>query len=433
VHWDEGTFTRLQNSDSEELTSRFQVTHGMLVNLLQRSSGGCGYRALIDLVGLSHERDAVKSRLRKKARWVFQSLREANIVEVVPRDIPSGKGRVRLTDGLQRDFSIYHSLSLFLVHVAERLDPDDPNHHLKVLAFVEAILENPMVVLLRQKEKHRSAAYAAMKAEGIEYDERQEKLEEITWPMPDMDLVLGRFEAYAATRPWLAGRELRPKSVVGDMYARYATFNEYVGEYGLERSEGVLLRYLSQTYKTLRQNVPDEVKTEDLHEIEAYLRQVLRQTDSSLVQAWEQLKTGASGATEEVIDRSGRLFDADLKAFRAEVRAQLRSLLGALARKDYEEAAAALKPGGDALWTPAALEGAMAPYYDEYERVVFDHAARSAQLVQMTRHSPGVWTVTQVICDPEEHNEWFLEVIVDVSNPEGDCERLLTLERVGDS
>ena len=42
------------------------------------------------------------------------------------------------------------------------------------------------------------------------------------------------------------------------------TFVEYVGFHRLARSEGLVLRYLADAYKALRQTVPEEAKTEEL-------------------------------------------------------------------------------------------------------------------------------------------------------------------------
>ena len=64
----------------------------------------------------------------------------------------------------------------------------------------------------------------------------------------------------ARGHPWVADHELSPKSVARDMYERAMTFAEYVGFYGLARSEGLVLRYLADAYKALRQTVPDEAQ-----------------------------------------------------------------------------------------------------------------------------------------------------------------------------
>jgi superfamily II RNA helicase len=432
VHWDEETFFRLASSDSEQLESRFTVNHAILLDLLQRpDEAGCGYRALIELIALSHESDGNKSRLRRKARMLFQSLRKAGILEVVPRSDGRRGQEVQLAGELQDDFSIYHSLSLFLVDAAGRLDPEDEEYHLKLLSFVEAILEDPRVVLFQQRNKLRTEAYRKMKAEGVEYAERQEKLEKISWPMPHAEDIAVAFYEFAEKHPWVKGFEPKPKSVARDMYERYVSFNEYIKRYGLERSEGVLMRHLSQAYKTLRQNVPQNLKTEKVHDVIAYLREVIARTDSSLFEEWAQMRDGVD-LDVELVEEEPEALDADPTAFRARVRAELRSVVSALAADDLEEAAGLLRAADDATWTPRRLEKALEPFYEEYDHIVWNHRARATDLIQIDREGPGLWRVTQVLCDPEGDNMWYLGGRVDVPEPteSADTMRLFTLERI---
>lgn len=430
VHWDEDTFHKLVESDAEELTSRFTVTHGMLLNLFQRPGkvGENAYRSLIDLIAISHDHDRKKSDLRKKARMLFQSLLEADIIALEPK--PNGRGQVvKLRSELQRDFSIHHSLSLFLVHIAKDLNPESPTFHLTLLSFVEAILEDPWVVLMRQREKARDAAYAQLKADGAEYEEIKAKLEKIEYPQPDADIIFQTFQAFARTHPWVSNFKVAPKSVARDMYERYASFNEYVGLYGLERSEGVLLRQLSQTYKALRQNVPEQFKTEEVHNVIAYLRDVISRADNSIVQEWELMRHGIP--PELIEDETPEALDADKTAFAARLRAELRGIVSALASDNLEEAAGLLRQTSEHFWTPMSLERALAPFYEEYEQILWNHDARSKNLINITNHGPGLWSVTQVLLDNEGDNMWCLRGGVDVSqitDPEG---RLFALEYIG--
>jgi superfamily II RNA helicase len=430
VHWDEEVFERLTHSESEELSSRFTVTHGMLLNLLQRPAklGPLGYRSLISLIALSHGTDGKKGKLRRKARMLFQSLKQAEILEVVPK--VEGRGQVvRLHEDLQQDFSIHHALSLFLVHIAGELNPESPTYAVTLLSFVEAILEDPRVVLMRQRDKARDAAYAELKAQGAEYEELKEKLEKVDYPQPDADIIYQSFNAYAQRRPWVGSYKVQPKSVARDMYERYATFNEYVNQYGLERSEGVLLRQVSQTYKALRQNVPEQFKTEEVHNLIAYLRDVISRADNSLVQEWEMMRDGIPPELiqEEVVEA----LDADKTAFAARIRAELRGLVGALATDNLEEAAGLLRQTNEKMWTPMGLERELEPFYAEYERIEWNHDARSKNLINITRESEGVWSVTQVLLDNEGDNEWFLKGsvrVADITDPTG---RLFALEEIG--
>ena len=48
VNWDKNTFARLIAAPPERLTSRFHVSHAMLLNVLSREGDGC--RAMRDLI-----------------------------------------------------------------------------------------------------------------------------------------------------------------------------------------------------------------------------------------------------------------------------------------------------------------------------------------------------------------------------------------------
>ena len=428
VHWDEETFHRLYTSDSEPLGSRFSIDHSTLLYLLQRPDlASEGYKDLLGLIDLSHESGAKKSLLRRKARMLFRSLLHAEIIDLLPRSDGRPGQEVALAEDLQHDFSIHHALSLFLVEVLADLDPEHDDYHLLVTSFVEAILENPSVVLMRQRDKERDRAYQQLKAEGAEYNELREKLDKITWPQPDADIILQTFHAFASHHPWVTGFDPSPKSVARDMYERWTSFNQYVKEYDLERSEGVLLRYLNQAYKALDRNVPDSDKTERLLDVIDYLRGVITLADSSLVEEWESLHELGHGHTPK--PQEAKPLDHDPTAFRARVRAELMELVAALSRKDYDEAAELLRPTSLA-WTPTDLEDALAPFYVDYDAIIFDHRARAHALSQIDRTAPGIWSITQVLCDPEGDNMWFLRGRIDLTELESQEGRLFALERI---
>ncbi|MCA9525790.1 MAG: DUF3516 domain-containing protein, partial [Myxococcales bacterium] len=435
AHWDESTFERLITSDSEALQSQFDVDHGMLVNLLQRGEPGKrgGYGLLIELINASHEHAGRKRRLRREAKAIFQQLRDAKVIELARR--PGGRGQtVTVAPELQHDFSLYHSLSLFLVYAVGRLDPEADDFPTQTLSLAEAILEDPQAILRRQQDKLRSEAYQQLKAEGVEYDERQDILEKITWPMPDADAIFEVFDEYARARPWVKVSHLRPKSVARDMFSRYCTFNQYVKDLGLERVEGVLLRHLSQTYKVLVQNVPAPLKTDGLVDLISYLRQVLQRADSSLVRTWEALAAG-----EPVVDDDAPLtppqaldITKDSRSFQARVRAELDLLVQALSRFDYEEAEGAIRQDPEDPWDARRLRDALADYYAEYDRVVFDTAARRHALTRLEATGPRQWRVTRTLVDPEGDGFWFIEGAIDLTDqlvPEGPMVAVLRIER----
>lgn len=118
VAWDQRVFERLVASPPEPLTSRFQVSHGMLVQMLGRGRGGC--RAIARLIHACHETDRSKRQLAQTARDMFKSLVEAEIVRIVP------DGSVTINANLQEDFSLNQALSLFLVEVIDALDVQSP-------------------------------------------------------------------------------------------------------------------------------------------------------------------------------------------------------------------------------------------------------------------------------------------------------------------
>ena len=415
AHWDETTFETLAGSEPEALESRFDVQHGMVLSLLQRGPGG--YRELISLIQRSHERKGRQSRLRRKAAHLFRTLRVARIVELVRN--PGRRGsQVRVRPDLQTDFSIHHTLSLYLLSAVGRLPPDAPDHALQIVTRVESILEDPHVVLLRQRDKLRGDRVAELKAEGVPYEARMEILDEINWPMPDADRVCAELEDFAADHPWVRTDDLRSKSVVRDMYERFASFNEYVKLYGLERSEGVLLRYVSQVYKTLLQNVPEAFRDDTVLDLVAWLRATLARADSSLVQTWEAMVHGeAQTATGE--PEAPRPVDITRhpKLFSARIRAELHAFVKALARRDYEEAIGALRATCDDPLDAALLEQRMAPFREEYGDVLFGHDARNARHTILDQEAPRQWRVRQVLCDREEDNTWYVEAAIDLREP----------------
>ena len=268
---------------------------------------------------------------------------------------------VRPARGLQHDFSLFHTLSLYLLDSLPRIDPQRETYALDVLTQVESILENPDVVLWKQLDRARGEAVARMKAEGKEYDERMAELEHVEYPKPNAEFVYATFNEFAAHHPWVGSENIRPKSVAREMVERAMSFNDYVREYELQRSEGVLLRYLSEAYKTLVQTVPGTYRDEALEDVVAFLRTTVRGVDSSLVDEWERMRAGqapavlAAAAGPETVP-AGPTFALDpatnLRGFTARVRAELHRLLGALAP--------VLRGGGDA-GAPAARRGVDAP------------------------------------------------------------------------
>ena len=253
VSWGKPTFERLVAADPEPLTSSFKVTHAMVLNVIARP--GDAFAAMRHLLTDNHEDRSAQRRHIHQAIAIYRALLAGGVVERL--DEPDAEGRlVRLTVDLQFDFALNQPLSPFALAAIELLDRESPSYPLDVLSVIESTLENPRQVLSAQQFRARGEAVAQMKADGVAYEERLELLDDVTYPKPLEDLLDGAYEIYRRGHPWVADYEVRPKAVVRDMYERALTFAEYVAFYGLSRSEGLVLRYLADAYKALRQTVP---------------------------------------------------------------------------------------------------------------------------------------------------------------------------------
>ncbi|MBS2030237.1 MAG: DUF3516 domain-containing protein [Deltaproteobacteria bacterium] len=465
VHWDKNTFEKLIGKAPEPLESRFQVTHGMLLNLLQayptpsawrseqpeargpKPPRGGGYGRLVQLISRSHDNAYLQRKHRRHAKRAFSSLRSAGIVNVVFGEQKLGRF-VEVSDALQRDFSLNHSLSLFLLDILARIPRESETYPLDVISMVEAILENPMAVLYKQVDELKTRKMTEMKAQGMEYEERIAELEKITWPKPHADFIYANFNAFEQLHPWLSDDDIRPKSVARELLERFCTFNDYVREYGLQRSEGVLLRYLSDVYKTVVQNVPETYKSDELLDHVAALRTLLRSTDSSLLDEWESLRNpGAAKEPGAVVPTGPLPLDHDAKAFNARVRAELHRLVRAFAAKNAEDALAAIFDP-DEQWDAARLAEAWNPFFAEHDKFDLTPQARRPQHTFITKSGPGKYDVRQRVFafeppkpqvqiegvepEPEEPGgEWFLEGVVDLSVERPPDAPLVGLRRFG--
>src|SRR6187551_2934326 len=294
VGWDAKTFERLRTAAPEELASHFDVSHGMLLLVLSRDSDGC--RAMRQLINDCHETPTKKRALQRRAWQLFRAVIDRKIVEIIPRQ-PSGR-RLRVNLELQEDFSLHQALSLYLIDTLPKLDRESPDYPFDVLTLCEAIVEDPDQILRRQLDKQKGLKIEEWKAAGIPYEERMAKLDEVEYPKPLREFLYETFNAFAAAHPWVENENVRPKSIAREMFERYQSFADYVREYGLERSEGLLLRHLMQVWKVLAQTVPDAGKTPEVVEMEEYFRELIRGIDSSLIDEWERLRNPEFVATE---------------------------------------------------------------------------------------------------------------------------------------
>jgi hypothetical protein len=411
VGWSEETFLKLQTMAPEALSSRFDVSHGMLLQVFQRPGDSC--RDLRRLIDESHEGPAQKNKHRKRAWQLFRSLVERQILSIIPtsqRDTSGTKLRVNIE--LQEDFSLNYTLSLYLIDTIALIDPASPNFALDVLTLCESILENPDIILRRQLDRVKNEAMTAMKNEGVEYNERISRLEELEYPKPCRDFIYNTFNQFAALHPWVGQENIRPKSIVREMFENFRSFAEYINDYELHRAEGVLLRHLSSVYKVLAQTVPEQSKNENLLEIEDWLAGVLRGTDSSLLEEWERLKNPEWQPREETIVEVPDI-TRNKREFTALIRTQIFRFLQQLSFEQYHAALATVQHDG---WTPESLASAFDPYFDEHQGIRLDNEARNGRHTYVEPSADGqFWKVSQVLVDADDLNDWQAIFLVDLS------------------
>ncbi|MFC4555665.1 DEAD/DEAH box helicase [Georgenia faecalis] len=444
VNWTDKTFERLRDAAPEPLTSQFRVTHTMVLSVLARPGDPVAamYRLLTD----NHEPPTERNSHVRRAVEIYRSLRSGGVVEHADaawRRAHPGDPYVRLTVDLPRDFALNQPLSPFALAAIELLDADSPDFPLDVVSVIEATLEDPRPVLYAQQRAARGEAIGAMKAEGMEYEERMAALDDVTWPRPLAELLEAALRTYSQTNPWVADYEIKPKAVVREMVENAMTFTDLVSRYQLGRSEGVVLRYLTDAYRALRQVVPDHARTPEVDAIIVWLGDLVRAVDSSLLDEWESL-SGAASTTSGEDDaplaerRFGEGEDGTLAltqnrhAFRRAVRNALFRRVDMLAREAYD---ALGHVDGDSGWDRDRWAATMEPYWTEYDWLGTGPEARSAALVSIVER-PGpdelavlgvtdddvvaragagrVWLARQTFDDGRGEHDWGLSALIDL-------------------
>ncbi|MBI5766775.1 MAG: DUF3516 domain-containing protein [Verrucomicrobia bacterium] len=470
IGWDAKTYERLRTAPPEELTAQFEITHGMLLLMLSRQGDGC--RALQRLIRDSHVTPPRKRALRRRAWQLFRALVERKIVEILPRSregervgeppLAHPRGHVqklRVNVELQDDFSLHQALSIYLIDTLPLLrgtglptrDPTDMgpethatgNYPFDVLTLCEAIVEDPDQILRRQVDKLKGEKLEEMRAAGIPYEERMEKLEQIEHPKPLREFLYDTFNAFAAAHPWVEQENVRPKSIAREMFERYLSFNDYVRAYGLERSEGLLLRHLSQVWKVLAQTVPETAKTEEVVEMEDYFREVIRGIDSSLLEEWERLRNPdfvAADAADKPARPASFDLTRDAAAFRRLVRTAIFGFLQDVAARDFENATARLTTGEAAAIadnepaTPEArrIAAAFAPYFDARTRFRLDPEGRAAKHTHWSEdRDTATLHVAQVLIDADELNDWEARFTVSLAESRTANRAVVRFESLG--
>ena len=487
ITWSRSTFERLRDAAPEALQSHFEMTHSTVLNVLG-GAADAGRDPAEHLVHLALHNDdqplPANPHIRHLAD-IYTSLLQAGVVEHLSsaRAQELGVSRLQLVADLPDDFALNQPLSPFALAAFELLDPESPTFALDVISIVEAVLEDPRPLLYAQENQAKAAAVASMKAQGMEYDERMAALEEISWPKPLEELLSPAFSVYARSNPWVGDLELSPKSVIREMIENAMTFTELISRYDVGRSEGVILRYLSDAYRMMRQVIPEEIMTEELEAMISWLADLIRSVDSSLLDEWEAMMNGkelveAESAASAVgaerafgADESGAIaFTANRHAFRNAVRRALFNFVELMSRDDVDglERATAQAADSDGLfaevapWTGDDWDHALERYWAEHDWIDINQGARSQALCTLEEQVSGedvltlmpfsardnanqrsrfealaravdeapagsVWLATQTITDPEDNMDWRIATLVDLAASDKEKRVVLTV------
>ena len=424
VSWSKATHDRLVAASPEPLTSQFRVTQAMLLNVLARPADPVA--AMRRLLTDNHETEAAQRRHVRAALRGYRSLRRAGILERLQSPDPYGR-TVRLTVDLPANFALNQPLSTFALAAIELLDPDSDTFALDVVSILEATLDDPRPVLSAQQHLARGEAVTQMKADGLDYDERIAALDDVTYPRPLADLLDAAFATYCQTHPWLADQHLSPKSVVRDLWEQAMTFTEYVSYYGLTRSEGTLLRYLSDAYRALRSSIPAAARTDAVEDVTAWLGALVRQTDSSLLDEWEQLTQPDPTPVAGAAPAPAETLTSNTRAFTVAVRNALFRRVELAAHRRYDALGALDAHTG---WDVEVWRAALETYYADYDTIGIGPDARNPLLLQIEKR-PGSWRVRQVFDDPAGEHDWAITAEIDLAASDEAGEPVARVTEVG--
>ncbi|MEU2067159.1 DEAD/DEAH box helicase [Streptomyces anulatus] len=428
VAWSETTFDKLIQSEPEPLNSRFRVTHTMLLAVIARP--GNAFEAMRHLLEDNHEPRRAQLRHIRRAIAIYRSLLDGGVVEQL--ETPDAEGRiVRLTVDLQQDFALNQPLSTFALAAFDLLDAESPSYALDMVSVVESTLDDPRQILAAQQNKARGEAVGQMKADGVEYEERMERLQEVTYPKPLSELLWHAYDVYRTSHPWVNDHPVSPKSVIRDMFERAMTFTEFTSHYELARTEGIVLRYLASAYKALEHTIPDDVKSEDLQDLISWLGEMVRQVDSSLLDEWEQLANPEVETAEQAQEKADEVkpVTANTRAFRVLVRNAMfrRVELAALDR-----AGALGDLDGDAGWDEDAWGEALDAYWDAHEEIGTGPDARGPKLLKIEEDpAHGLWRVWQAFADPAGDHDWGIKAEVDLAASDEEGRAIVRVTDVG--
>lgn len=412
VGWTEKTFDNLIESQPETLVPHLRITHSMV--LAEVEQGGDAWQRVSDLIDDSAQTDSQKEELHTRAGEIFATLTGTGVVE--KHETPQGDDYVTTVD-IPDNFALDQPLSPFLLAALELLDPESESYDMDLVSMVEATLEDPFPVLKAQQRQARDEAMQQMKADGLEYEDRMEKLAEVTYPKPLEELLGEAFSKYCESVPWANDYELHPKSVLRDMLETASDFTDYISRYSIARSEGTLLRYLSDVYRVLAHTVPDEFFDDQLDDIVSWLKLIVRTVDSSLVDEWEaagqETDPSTDSGTTAVPPKTGRVVD-DVRGLKMLVRNAMFHRVELIATEKSEELGAL-----DSEWgMPArAWDSKLDDLYANHDEFLTNNDARSTKFFILTtdnEKSGHTWHVRQILDDVEGDHDWAIDADVDL-------------------
>ena len=423
VSWSEKTFARLTEAEPEQLTSQFRVSNSMLLNVLARH--GNGYDHMRHLLRDNHDKRSKQNKDILTALDLFRGLVDSGVVQKSTKGLDIYGRPYHLVRELPRDFALNQPLGPFALAALSLLDPEAETYNLDVISVFEAILDDPRQVLIAQQKQRRGEEIAALKADGVDYTDRMNIVEDITWPKPLEELLEQAYDTFAETNAWVREFELRPKSVVRDMLENAMTFSDLVATYGLARSEGVILRYLTDAWRTLKQSIPDEYNTPELEDIVIWLGELIRQVDSSLVDEWAQMAGEDSPIDQDTVDRElafgvedPTALTANRRAFTIMVRNYMFRLVQLFALEKEDRLAELL----DYLDEVPDFGAILDDYFDEYDDIDSGPEARGPEYFRLGDTDSRAWPVRQIIKDPDgDHAYQFVATVdLDASDEAGE-------------
>jgi hypothetical protein len=435
--WTEATVSKLVDGRPEPLQSRMKVDNAMILNVVAREEDAFG--VLRRLLTDNHEDARARVRLARRALRLARSLVASGVLTRLATPDAFGR-RYVLTEDLPSDFALNQPLAHFALAALDVLDHESPDHTVEVVSVVESVLEAPRQILFAQQHAARGEAIAEMKADGLDYDERMALLEEITWPRPLAELLEGLYETYRQSHPWLPEDALDPKSIVREMYEQGMTFTDFVARYQLARSEGLVLRYLTDAYKTLLHTVPEAHRTPVLEDLVEWLGETVRQTDSSLLDEWEALADPAHARPDVAHHEPPpppRPISQQARAFAVMVRNAVWRRVELVARDDVRGLAALdradagrFEPPREVVMDAGAWDAALEDYYADHDEVLLGADARGpSYLLVRDEVVEGVRIrhVRQTLADPAGHHDWVIEAEVDLDASDALGELALTV------